>query len=50
LRGLRREVKPLRGEEPIDWRLLMTHMGADVDKAGQVISWYSLRWHIEQPF
>ena len=44
------QVKAPRGEEPIHWRLLTTHTVDDVDKARQVIAWYSLRWNIEQRF
>ena len=45
-----REIDPPRGEKPIVWRLVATHMVASVTQALTVIGWYRLRWHIEQLF
>ena len=45
-----REIDPPRGEKPIVWRLLTTHMVTSVTQALTVIGWYRLRWHIEQLF
>lgn len=38
------------GEKPVLWRLLTTHRVENFDAACQMISWYSLRWLIEQLF
>jgi hypothetical protein len=45
-----REINPPADEEPIHWRLLTTHSVADFGKACQVVSWYVMRWNIEQLF
>jgi hypothetical protein len=45
-----REIDPPADEEPIHWRLLTTHSVADASKACQVVSWYVMRWNIEQLF
>lgn len=37
-------------EEPIHWCLLTTHKVKTVEKALQIIAWYSQRWQIEQFF
>jgi hypothetical protein len=36
--------------EPICWRLLTTHPVEDAAMAWQVVSWYRMRWNIEQFF
>jgi hypothetical protein len=38
------------GAEPIVWRLLTTHPVEDAAMAWRVVSWYRLRWTIEQLF
>ena len=45
-----RELDPPAGEEPILWRLLTTHRVETLAQALAVISWYRLRWNIEQLF
>jgi hypothetical protein len=42
------ERDPLRGAEPVHWRLLTTHEVADADAAWQIVDWYKMRWTIEQ--
>ena len=49
------EVKELaesvpNGDEPVHWRLFTTHPIASVDDAVQCVTWYRLRWNIEQLF
>lgn len=44
-----RELDPPPGDA-ICWRLLTTHGVGSVEQALTVISWYRLRWHIEQLF
>ena len=39
-----------QGEEPILWRLFTTHQVADLPSAVQIITWYTLRWQIEELF
>ena len=38
------------GAEPVRWRLLTTHRVEDAAMAWQVVSWYRMRWTIEQFF
>src|SRR3954453_10434503 len=45
-----REVDAPAGEEPLRWLLLTTHAVDDVAKAWLIVSWYKLRWSIEQLF
>jgi len=45
-----REVDTPEGEEPLRWLLLTTHAVDDVAKAWLIVSWYKLRWSIEQLF
>jgi hypothetical protein len=45
-----REVDAPEGEEPLRWLLLTTHAVDDVAKAWLIVSWYTLRWTIEQVF
>jgi hypothetical protein len=45
-----REVDTPQGEEPLRWRLLTTHAVDDRAKAWRIVSWYKLRWSIEQLF
>ncbi len=44
------EVDPPAGAEPLHWRLLTTHAVATVEQARQIVTWYRLRWTIEQVF
>lgn len=37
-------------EEPIHWRLLTTHAVTNLEDARQCITWYCMRWTIEQTF
>jgi len=43
-----REINPPKGVEPIHWRLLTTHQVSRAADAWQIVSWYKLRWTIEQ--
>jgi hypothetical protein len=45
-----REVDTPAGEEPLHWLLLTTHAVDDLAKAWLIVSWYKLRWTIEQIF
>ena len=44
------EVDASAGTEPLHWRLLTTHEVTTTEQARQIISWYRLRWTIEQVF
>ena len=44
------EVDPPAGVEPLHWRLLTTHAVTTVEQAQQIVTWYRLRWTIEQVF
>ena len=39
-----------KGEKPVHWRLLTTHIITTVEEALQVIRWYGMRWQIEMLF
>jgi hypothetical protein len=44
------ELHPPKGAEPVHWLLLTTHeVGSAVD-AWEIVTWYKLRWIIEQLF
>lgn len=43
-----REVSPPQGAEPVHWRLLTSHELAGAADAWRLVSWYKLRWIIEQ--
>jgi hypothetical protein len=45
-----REVDPQGGTEPLHWRLLTTHPGANTEEAWRIVEWYKRRWLIEQFF
>jgi len=45
-----REVNNTLAQETVLWRLLTTHQVDSVQKARQIIDWYSMRWNIEQVF
>src|ERR671933_257888 len=45
-----RELDAPEGAEPLRWLLLTTHAVADVATAWLIVSWYKLRWTIEQLF
>lgn len=45
-----REISPPEGEEPALWFLLTTHRVNDIADARRMISFYRLRWTIEQLF
>jgi hypothetical protein len=45
-----RQIDPLPGETPIQWRLLTTHAVSDVAQAWAVADLYRRRWAIEQMF
>ena len=38
------------GEEPVEWRLLTSHVVETVDDAVQCVEWYKCRWYIEETF
>ena len=38
------------GEEPIEWRLLTSHVVETIDQAVQCVEWYKCRWFIEELF
>ena len=38
------------GEEPVEWRLLTSHVVDTVDDAVQCVEWYKCRWFIEELF
>ena len=38
------------GEEPVEWRLLTSHVVETVDDAVQCVEWYKCRWFIEELF
>jgi hypothetical protein len=44
------EVDAPAGVEPLHWRLLTTHAVTTVEQAKQIVTWYRLRWTIEQVF
>jgi hypothetical protein len=44
------EVNPPEGAEPVHWRLLTTHVVTTLAQARQIVSWYRMRWIIEQVF
>lgn len=44
------EVSAPDDAEPLHWRLLTTHAVATVAQARQIVTWYRLRWTIEQVF
>ena len=44
------EIDPPEGEEPVRWRLLTTHAVTSVAEARQIVTWYRMRWIIEQVF
>lgn len=47
---IRENVPPADGSEPIHWRLLTTHVVADLAEARRVVDMYRLRWVIEEFF
>jgi Transposase DDE domain len=44
------EPDPPEGVEPLEWRLLTTHVVSDAAAAWQIVAWYRARWIIEQLF
>lgn len=44
------EVAPPAQVAPLHWRLLTTHAIATLAQAQQIVTWYRLRWTIEQVF
>ena len=44
------ELHPPKGAEPVHWLLLTTHQVASTADAWQIVTWYKLRWLIEQLF
>jgi Transposase DDE domain len=45
-----REVDPPKGVEAVHWRLLTTHTVTTLAQARQIVTWYRMRWIIEQVF
>jgi hypothetical protein len=45
-----KEIDPPEGADPIHWRLLTTHGANNEAEAWQIVSWYQMRWTIEQLF
>ena len=45
-----REIDPPDGVERVYWRLLTTHTVATLEQARQIVTWYRMRWIIEQVF
>jgi hypothetical protein len=45
-----REIDPPGGADPVHWRLLTTHEVATPAHARQIVTWYRMRWIIEQVF
>lgn len=45
-----REVDPPEGAEAVNWRLLTTHEVGTLTQARQIVTWYRMRWIIEQVF
>jgi hypothetical protein len=44
------EIDPPEGTEPVHWRLMTTHEVTTVEQARQIVTWYRMRWIIEQVF
>jgi len=44
------EIDPPQGEEPIQWRLLTTHVVTSLTDATHMVDLYRQRWNIEQLF
>jgi hypothetical protein len=44
------ELHPSKGAKPIHWLLLTTHEVQSLEHALRIVSWYKLRWIIEQFF
>ncbi len=42
-----KEVGPPAGQEPVQWRLLTTHLVSSVEQARQIVAWYRRRWTID---
>ena len=45
-----RQVEPPAGDEPIEWRLLMSLPVDTLEQAARMIDWYRARWEIEMFF
>jgi len=45
-----KEIDCPTGQEPVLWRIFTTHKIESFDEAKQIISWYRMRWTIEQVF
>ncbi len=44
------EVDPPAGAQPVHWRLLTTHPVTTLAQARAIVTWYRMRWTIEQVF